>query len=53
MKGIDGVVRLQLQAPFGKRGKTDQNLTDNQNDQIIGFTSTGGSNSFAGAYAFA
>jgi hypothetical protein len=51
--GIDGLVRLQVQAPFGKRGKTDQNSTVNKEDKLLGFTVTGAAKSPALAYAFA
>lgn len=51
--GFDGVVRLQLQASFGKRSKKDQNLTVNKEDTLLGFTSTGASNFSAPVFAFA
>lgn len=52
MTGIDGIERLQLQAPFGKRDKTDQKITVNKEDKLIGFTSSE-AKSFAPVYAFA
>jgi len=57
--GIDGVVRLQLQASFGNRSQKDQNLIVNKEDKILGFISGGVKSlaneikSFAPVYAFA
>jgi len=50
--GIDGKVLLQVQAPFGKRGKKDQKITVNKEDKLLGFISSE-AKSFAPVYAFA
>jgi len=51
--GIDGLELLQLQAPFGKRGKTDQNLIVNKEDKLLGSIVTGVKSMFAGTNSYA
>jgi hypothetical protein len=53
MKGIDEAVRLQLQAPFGKRGKTDQKIIVNKEDKFLGSVVSGFKSMFAGTSSFA
>jgi len=53
MTGIDGIVRLQLQAPFGKRGKTDQKITVNKEDKFLGSVVSGVKSMFAGSNSYA